>query len=358
MKKLDRYIFFRYLGTFFFTVTLLLSIAVVFDVSEKIDDFLEKGAPLKAIIFDYYVNFLVYYGNTFSSLMVFIAVIFFTSKLANNSEFIAMFGSGVSLKRLLIPYFAAASFLAIGTYYLTNYTIPHTAVDRHAFEAQYLKIPTQDRFRNIHLQITPNSFLYLESYNSKRQVGYQFALENFDGLELKSKLEADYLRWNKKDSLWTLEKMRIRYLQDSTETLVTEGRMDTLFTFGPNDLSQNIYNMETMDRNQLKAFVEKATKRGSEVVEFFEIELHQRVAYPISTYIFTLIALAIGCRKKRGGLGVNIALGLIIAVTYVLFMKISITFATNGNLDPAFAVWLPNICFGITGVLLFINARR
>lgn len=357
MKILDRYIIKKFLGTFFFTTALFLAIAVVFDVAEKIDDFLEKGAPLKGIVVDYYLNFIIYYGNLFSSLMIFIAVIYFTSKLANNTEFIAMFSGAISLNRILWPYFIAASILAVSSFYLTNYLIPNTADDRLAFEAEYLKSYRTDRYKNIHLQLKPDRFLYLETFNAKRQVGYQFALEQFDGLELKYRIESNYLRY-KADSTWTLQSYSIRRFNGEQESLELGASLDTTFSFQPDELYQNIYNLETMDRNELSAFIEKEKERGAENVQFFEITQHQRVAFPFATYILSLIALSIASRKVRGGIGVNIALGLVIGVSYILFMKVSTTFATNGNLSPAIAVWIPNMAFTVLGIYLYRNAQK
>lgn len=358
MKLLDKYIIKKFLGTFFFTTALFLSIAVVFDVSEKMDDFLEKGAPVDAVITDYYFNFIIYYGNLFSSLMIFIAVIYFTSKLASNTEFIAMFSGGVSLYRLLWPYFIASTILAVSSFYLTNYLIPNTAENRLEFEATYLKTYRTDRYKNIQLQLAPDKFLYLETYNSNRKVGYQFILENFDGIELKSRLEASYLRYNDDKQIWGIENYKIRKFDGLKEELIIGKNLDTNFSFQPDELYQNIFNIETMDRGELSEFIEKQRAKGAENLQYFEIEQHQRVAYPFATYFLSLIALAIASRKVRGGIGVNIALGLLIGVSYILFMKVSTTFATNGNLSPGLSVWIPNILYAILGTILFRNAQK
>jgi len=358
LKLLDKYIIKKFLGTFFLALALFVLIAIVFDISEKIDEFIEKSAPLKEIFLDYYLNFTIHYANLFSSLIVFISVIFFTSRLAFNSEFIAIINSGVSFFRLMFPYFIAATIITSMSIYLANNLIPTTNKARIDFEYNYLKQKPKSRFSNLHRQILPNHYIFFKTYNTNRNIGYHFSYEVFDGPQLKSKLNADYLRWDTTKNKWILENYLIRNFINDKEFLLKGNRLDTTLAMTPKDLSNLVYSVESMKLQELNKFIKTEKARGSDTVKYFEIEKHQRFSYPFATYILTLIAVSLSARKPRGGIGINIAAGIGIAFAYILFMKVAVTFAINGNLLPAMAVWVPNIIFGIVALGLYKNAPK
>lgn len=359
LKQIDRYIIRKFLGTFFFTITLLLLISVVFDVSERVDDFMENHAPFKAIVFEYYVNFMLFYGNLFSSLIIFLAVIIFTSKMASNTEIVAILSSGVSFNRMLRPYFVAATLLAIMSLLMNHWVIPFTNQTRLDFTYKYLEDPPSSRFKNLHRQISPGKYIYFENYNSNRQVGYQFTMETFKDHKLTEKVKADYLRWDKEKDLWHMEKYVIRKIDaEGQETLLHGVNIDTTLSFNPEDLIDLGVWVETMNYVELRDFIAREKVRGAEDVHFYEVEMHQRTSYPFSTYILTVIGASIAARKRRGGIGLHLANGLGLVVIYILFMRVSTTFATNGNLDPLISVWIPNLIFGALALFFYSRVQK
>lgn len=359
MKKLDLYIIKKFLGTFFYSLILIIIIVVIFDVSEKIDDFLEREAPFKAIIFDYYVNFIPYFANLFSALFTFISVIFFTSKLAGNSEIIAILSSGVSYTRLMLPYFISSLILTLLSFILINWIIPPANVKRLAFEDKYINNRFKNDERNIHRQVSPGVYIYMESYNNNYDIGYKFSMEKFEEGELRSKLISDYAQWDTTLLKWKITNYKIRTIQpDGIESIETGRRIDTSLFLTPADFSHRKNVVEAMNYKQLNNFIEQEKRIGSENVIYWQIEKHERFAYPFSTMILTLIGVTIASRKKRGGIGLNIGIGIFLAFTYILFMQISTVLATNANMNPILAVWIPNILYLVIGVLLFRKASR
>lgn len=359
MKILDRYIIRNFLSTFIVSMGLILTIAVVFDVSEKIEDFVSKGASIREIFFDHYLNFLVFYGNLFSSMIVFIATIFFTSRLTARTEIVAILTGGVSFNRLLWPYFISASIVASFSFFLSHYVIPHTNQIRLAFEWRYILNKKQDRFQNIHKQIQPGHVIFMSNYNAERFSGYQFHYEHYEGQKLVSKLKSDFIRFDTIKQIWRLDNVVIRHLNvDGSEQLQTQRKLDTNLLMKPSDISTIVYNSEMMTTPELDLFISAEKARGSETVNFFLIEKYKRTSWPASTYILVLIALALSSKKTRGGLGLNIALGLTFCVAYIFFMQISTTFATLGNFPPLLAVWLPNLIFAGLAAYLYAIAPK
>ncbi len=358
IKILDRYIVKKFLGTFFFALGLIIAIAIVFDISEKIDDFLERQAPMKAIIFDYYMNFIPYFGNLFSPLFVFIAVIFFTSKLANNTEIIAILASGVSFRRLLMPYMFSAGVLAIISLGLNTYIIPHSNATRLAFESRYIKNPFVYRNKNVHRQISPGNFIYFESYNNIDKIGYQFSFEKFEKGKLTYKLLSERILWDSIKSNWILENYFVRQINGETEKMKSGFRMDTTFAFYPNEFNRRVDYIETMDASKLDGFIEQERIRGSEELPFYLIEKYKRTSFPFATFILTIIGVSLSSRKVRGGIGVQIGIGLLLSFTYIMFMQISTTFSTNGNVPPMLAVWIPNIVYSFVAIYLLRRAMK
>jgi len=358
MKILDKYIIKKFLGTFFFAISLIIVIVIIFDISERVDDFLKNDAPLNEIVFHYYLNFIPYFINLFSPLFTFIAVIIFTSKMASDTEIVAILSNGVSFKRLLVPYMIAAFILGLISFFLSNFLIPPANKVRLDFEYTYFK--TKDKYseRNIHLQTNPGTFAYVESYNFEANIGYKFALESIYEDGSYSKLYANSIRWDSSGNKWTLENYNIRYVKGLTEKIKSGRNLDTVINMLPSDMKIDVRNMDVMNFSELRNFIEKEKVKGSDGVVFYEVEKQRRMASPFATIILTFIGVALSSRKIRGGIGMHLGLGLAISFSYILFMQISTTFATFGNLSPFISVWIPNIFFGIIGFYLIKIAPK
>ena len=354
MQKLDWYIIKKFLGTFFFTITLILLIVIVFDISEKIDDFLEHEVSVKSIIVEYYLNFIPFFGNRFSPLFIFISVIFFTSKMANDSEIIAILNSGMSFNRLLKPFIISAVILGFLSFILGNFIIPPSNSERINFENKYLKNKHFLSEKNIHLQILPGQYVYMESFNSKREIGYKFTLENFKDGRLSSKLKADYVQFDSISQKWQVNNYEIREFLKDKQNITQGNKLDTMLNLHPREFTKKISLVETMNMFELNDYIAEEELKGSEQLVYHKIEKHRRTAFPFASLILTLIAVAIASQKVKGGIGIHLGIGILIAFTYLLFMQVSITFATNSNLAPALAVWIPNICYMVlAGILLY-----
>lgn len=358
LKKLDWYIIKKFLGTFFYAITLIIMIVIIFDLSEKIDNFIENKAPVYDILFVYYLNFIPYFINLFSPLFTFIAVIYFTSRLAFNTEIVAILSSGISFRRMLLPYFVSAIFLAFLSIYLSNVLIPNANTKRIEFENTYIKSQQQFRERNIHLQIRPGEFVFLESYNERINIGYKFSLEHIKSGKLTYKLLAERAEWIDSIQTWALRNYYVREIGELNETLSSGTRKDTIINLKPTDFIQNIQDMETMNFRELERFIDNEKLKGSENIRFFLVEKHRRVAFPFATLVLTLIGVSLSSRKVRGGIGLHLGLGLLLSFTFILFMQVSTTFATNGNLPAMLAVWIPNIVFAILGFYLMKTAPK
>ncbi len=359
LRKLDRYIIKKFLGTFFFSILLIVSIAVVFDITEKIDDFLEKGAPLKAIVVDYYLNFIPYFANLFTPLFLFVAVIFFTSKMAYQTEIIAILSSGVSFRRLMFPYFVGALIVAIFSFFLGAYVIPPANKTRLEFESVYVKKRKDTGLEDIHLQLEPGLFIYMGRYYSIRNRGTYFGAERFEGKELKSKLAAQSIIYNEDKNNWTLSDYVIQNFNSDHTLTVSEGaKLDTVFNMKPEDFKSEHNWFETMNNTALVEYIDEQTQKGVGAIQPFKIEYYKRWANPFSSFILTLIGVSLASRKVRGGMGLHIGIGLALSFGYILFMTISTTFAINGNMNALVAVWIPNIVFAAIGIRLYIKAPK
>ena len=358
MQKLDWYIVKKFLGTFFFSISLILLIVVVFDISEKIDDFIEKDAPLRGIIFDYYLNFIPYFGNLFSPLFTFIAVIFFTSKMANNTEVISILSSGISFNRFLKPFMLSAGLLAILSFTLSNFIIPASNSERLEFENTYIKNPYKNRDKDIHMQIKPGQFIYMQSYNTKRNIGYKFSMEQFENNELQEKLFCNYIKWNESTENWTVHNYFIRKIDHLNEEIIEGDTLVLSINLRPNDFNVRRSMVETMNMFQLNDYIMEERMKGSKNLVFHIIEQQKRFAYPFATLILTIVAVAMASRKVIGGIGLHLGLGLLISFAYILFMQVSTTFATNGDLSPIIAVWIPNLLFASLGLYLLKKAPK
>lgn len=358
MKLLDRYIIGKFLGTFFYAIALIISIAIIFDFSEKVDDFISKDAPIKAIIFDYYLNFIPYFTNLFSPLFTFIAVVFFTSKMAYDTEIVAILASGISFRRMLYPYMFSATVLLIMSLMLNNFIIPKSNDTRLEFENTYIRNTFYFAKRNVHRQIGPGQYIYIESYNNKSKVGYRFSLEQIENGALVSKLSGDFLKWDTTRTKWVIENYAHRHINGTEQTLETGVSIDTTLNFHPDEFGTRISNVETMNYFELNQFIDDEKFKGSDNVVYYELEKHRRFSMPFATLILTLIGVSIASRKVRGGIGLHIGYGLLISFSYILFMQISNTFATNAGMSPMLASWIPNIIYFFLGIYLLRIAPK
>lgn len=352
IKKLDLYIMRKFLGTFFFSLLLILCIVVVFDISEKLEKFLENDAPVKAIVWDYYRNFIPYFANVFSSLFVFISVIFFTSKMAYSSEIIAILSTGISFRRFVMPYVVSAALIAVLSFLLGAFVIPNANAERIEFEKRYVSKRYANKEQHIHRQIAPGTFIYMSSYSVASNVGYDFAIENFRGDTLVSKLTSSRVAWDKDSSRWVIHNWKLREIDGDKETYTTGSRIDTLLAFKPAEFSENPKKIrEQLTFTELGDYIERMKMRGSSNIVEFQIEKYKMVSNAFATFILTIIGVSISSRKIRGGMGFHLGLGLLISFSYILFMQFSTVFATNGGMNPLLAVWLPNILY--TGIAVF-----
>ena len=352
MKIIDKYILRKFLGTFFYAITIIITIAIIFDISEKIDDFLDKKAPLRAIVFEYYLNFIPFFVNMFSPLFTFISVIFFTSRMAFNTEIIAILTGGISFKRMLVPYMIGASLLTIISYSLNHYVIPRANEKRLNFENTYIRNKYRISSVNIHRQIKPGEFVYAEDFNNFENIASRFSMENFKDGKLTVKITALTARYDSTKASWVLENWFERRINGFNESIRSGSKMDTAIALKPSDFGGRINNVQTMNKPELDAYIDREKLKGNDEVPYFELEKYQRTSMPFSTYILTLIGVSLASRKVRGGIGLHIGFGLFLSFTYIMFLQVSSTFATNGNLSPLLAVWIPNFIF--LGISLFL----
>ena len=359
IRKLDWYIIKKFLGTYFFAIALIISIAVVFDVNENIDKFINNKAPIKAIVFDYYMNFIPYFSNLFSPLFVFIAVIFFTSKLAENSEIIAMFSTGMSFKRLMRPYMISAALIALLTYGLGAYVIPKGNVTRLDFEDRYKKKKKQEYVRNVQLEVDSGVIAYIERYENYNKTAYRFSLDKFKGKQLVSHLTARSATYDTTSvHKWTLKNYMIRHMDGMKETITKGDRLDSIIKMEPQDFLIMKGQQQTMTSPELKEYITKQKQRGFANIKEFEIEYYQRIAMSFAAFILTTIGVSLSSRKVKGGMGLYLGIGLALSFSYILFQTVSATFAINGNTPPLLAVWFPNILYTFIAIYLYRKAPK
>jgi lipopolysaccharide export system permease protein len=359
LKILDIYVIRKFLSSFFLAIALILSIVVIFDLSEKIDDFLESGAKLKVILFEYYLNFLPYFAVLFSSLFAFIAVIYFTSRMAYNTEIIAILSSGMSFRRFLLPYMISATFIAALSFYLSDQVIPGANKIKLDFEESYVKKrPIRFKAKDFHRQIEPGVYMYLQSYSNVSKVGYQFTIEKFEDGKLVSKMFADQIRWDTTNNKWRARRYYIRTIDGLNESIEQGSSIDTTLAIHPDDFKMRLSIVETMSLKELDEFIKKQLMQGETNITSYQIERHNRIAFPFSTFILTLIGVAVSSKKMRGGIGLQIAIGVVISFVYILFTQFSKQFAIGGLLPVMAAVWLPNVFFSIVAVFLMRMAPR
>ncbi|HEC41790.1 MAG TPA: YjgP/YjgQ family permease [Bacteroides sp.] len=359
MTIIDVYIVKKFLGTFFFSIVLILSIAVIFDFSEKIDNFLDHDAKLIDILTKYYLNFIPYFAVLFSSLFTFVSVIYFTSRMAYRTEFIAIICSGMSFNRILVPYFFSATVIAIFSFALSDYVIPSSNRIRLDFEEQYYhSIPMRVTERNIHRQIEPGVYIYMETYSTISDLGHRFSMEKYEDGVLVSKLMSDYVKWDSTIDKWMIRNYYIRDIEGYTETVTRGTRIDTTLALHPSDFKRRLNYMETMSIRQLSEYIDQLKMLGESNVKAYQIEKNKRFAFPFSAFILTLIGVSVSSKKVKGGIGMQLGIGLIVAFSYLLFMQFSSQFAISGSLNPAMAVWMPNFVYSIIAYILYRLAPK
>lgn len=358
MKTIDLYIIRKFLGTFFFTLVLLMFIVIIFDISEKIDNFLRHDVPLRSIIFDYYLNFIPYFMNLFSYLLTFITVIFFTSRMASNSEIIAILSSGVSFRRMLFPYFISAAALGLLSFVLTNFLIPYTNRSMLEFERKYVNDPRGFADQNVHKQISPGTFFYLENFNINTKAGWKFSLEKFENRQLVYKLKAERIEWDSIRQRWLISNYYVRKIKGMEESISKGIRLDTSLAFTPADFLEDVEEVKVMNYFMLDEHIREKELRGDPDLTKFKVKKYERIAFPFATIILTVIGVSVSSRKVRGGIGFHLGFGLALTFLYILFMQIFTVFSTYGSLPPILAVWIPNIIFGFIALLMLRMAPK
>jgi len=358
VKKIDLYIIKKFLGTFFFTLLLLIFIVIVFDISEKIDDFLKNDAPFGAIIIDYYLNFIPYFINLFSYLLTFIAVIFFTSRMASRSEIIAILSSGISFWRMLVPFIVSALILGVLSFLLANFIIPYTNQTMFAFENKYIRDPRRYSDMNVHKQISPGTFIYMENFNLKNNTGWKFSLEKFEGQTLVFKLKGDKIAYDSLTEKWRIENYFTREINGLEESIIKGTSIDTLLPIKPGDFIEDVEEIKVLGYRKLKDMIAKKLLRGDPDAVHYQVKQYERIAHPFATIILTLIGVAVSSRKVRGGIGYHLGLGLALTFFYILFMQISAVFGIFGTVPPMLAVWLPNILFMVIAAYMLWKTPR
>ena len=359
IKRMDRYIIYKFIGTYFYSILLIISISIVFDVNENLAKFTNYHAPLRAIVFDYYANFVPYFANLFSPLFVFIAVIFFTSKLAGNSEIIAMLACGMSFKRLLRPYLISAAIIALLNFYLGSYVIPKGTVVRHDFESLYKNNKKNTSASNIQLMVDKGVVAYLSQYDDIRKTGYGFALYKFENKKMVSQMNASVVQYDtiaEERYHWKARNYKIRTLKGMREQITSGAEIDTLIQMEPMDLVFSKGQQETFTSPELLRYISKQQQRGSSNVVQYEVEYHKRIASSFASFILTIIGVSLSSRKRKGGMGLYLGIGLGLSFTYILLQTVSATFAINAGTPPMLAAWIPNILYAFIAYFCYRQA--
>ncbi|MFD2248121.1 LptF/LptG family permease [Pontibacter ruber] len=353
MKLLDKYILKKFLTTFVFVVLILVSVILVIDFTEKNDDFIKNNVAISEILFDYYLNLIPYYANMLSPITVFIATVFVTAKLASHTEIVAILSSGVSFRRLLVPYVMGSSLIAVVIFALIGWVIPNANKESVAFQVKYVKSPFTYDSRNIHMKIAPETFVYMESYNNTSHVGYNFAIEKINGTRLSQKLTASSVAWNPEKQKWHVDNYTLRTFDGEKETIYKGGALDTTLNMLPKDFESTYKLEQTMTLTELNRYINEKMDRGADDIEIYLIEKYERFSYPFAIIILTVIGVIVSARKARGGVGVQIALGFFLAFVFIIFVITSRSLAQVGDIEPHIAAWIPTIIFTGIGFLLY-----
>ncbi|MDG1762941.1 MAG: LptF/LptG family permease [Flavobacteriaceae bacterium] len=357
MKLIDFYIIKRYVGTFLVMILLFIPIGIMVDVAEKIDKFKEKEIPLLTIM-EYYINFTWYFANLLFPIFLFLSVIWFTSKLANNTEVIAILSSGISFFRYLKPFLLAASFIAVFAFFAGMYIVPKSNLGFNDFRYKYIVKKEARNTEQVYMQINENEFVYVNDYDPVRKRAINFTLEHFDGNNLEFKIHAERIRWIDRDSAFRLSNYSKRIFDGDKEYYEKISRKDTIFDFEINDLAPVNYLAETLTYNELNKFIEDEKERGSKLINSHLLVRHKRWSIPVSAFILTLIAVAVASFKRRGGMGINLAFGITLGFLFIFFDKIFGVLVSKSTFSPFLAAWLPLAIFGLLAFFLLRHARR
>ncbi|GHA72380.1 LptF/LptG family permease [Pontibacter akesuensis] len=358
MKLLDKYILKKFLTTYVFTVLILVAVILVIDFTEKNDDFIKTNPSIKEIIFDYYLNLIPFWANTLSPITVFIATVFVTAKLASHTEIVAILSSGVSFRRLLVPYIMGATLIAATIFVLIGWVIPNANKESVAFQVKYIKSPFTYDSRNIHIKIGPETYVYMESYNVNAHVGYNFAMENVEGTILKQKLSTNSISWNAEKEKWHIDRYTLRTFNGEKETIYKGENLDTTLNLRPKDFESTYKLEQTLTLPQLNDYIQEKRDRGADDIEIYLIEKYERFSYPFAIIILTIIGVIVSARKARGGVGFQIALGFLLAFIFIVFVITSRSLAQVGDIAPQIAAWIPSVIFTGIGLLLYRYVPR
>lgn len=361
MRILDKYILKKYLGSFVFTLLILVPIAIAIDISEKVDKFLRNSElTLDLIIKDYYVNFIIYYANTFMPLALFISTIFFTSKLTANTEVIAIHSAKISFSRFLKPYFIGAAIVTVFALVMNHFIVPHSNKVFQQFKRTYIstKFFNNTYIIDANLQLSATDYVYFRNFNLETNKGYDFTFERFNGNKLVYKIQAEHASWNHADSLFTFYNIKKRRIKSVEDELIVDAKFDTIFNFVPSDLQNIDFIAKDMPSHKLYNYIQSSKKRGQKNLNTHQVELYKRTSLPISSFILTLIAVSLASRKRRGGTGINLAAGIALMFVYVFFMKISEVMGAVAGTNSFLMVWFPNIVFGVLAYYLYRNANK
>ncbi|MGI6223751.1 MAG: LptF/LptG family permease [Prevotella sp.] len=359
IKKLDWYIIRKFIGTYIYSIVLIISISIVFDINENLAKFTQYHAPLEAIVFDYYANFVPYFANLFSPLFVFIAVIFFTSKLAGNSEIIAMLSSGISFKRLLRPYMFSCILISALSFYLSAYVIPHGTVIRQNFETMYKNKKKNTAADNVMLQVDKGVVAYIQHYDNQHKHGYGFSLDKFQNMNLVSHttaMDIQYDTISENKYHWKLIGWKTRTLKGLREHITQGAKKDTLLMMEPTDLVYSKGQQETFTLPQLQEYISKQQVRGSGNVVQYQVEYHKRIAASFASFILTIIGVSLSSKKRKGGMGLYLGIGLALSFLYIMLQTVSSTFAIQASFPPMLAAWVPNIIFAVVAWFCYRHA--
>ncbi|WP_333694483.1 LptF/LptG family permease [Flavobacterium sp.] len=358
MKIIDKYLLKRYIFTFVVMLLLFIPIGIVIDVAEKINKILESKVPFSAVAL-YYLDFTIYFANLLFPIFLFLSVIWFTSKLANNTEIIAILSSGISFTRFLRPYFIGATLVSLFALIMGFFLVPKASKGFNDFRYTYLKNNQEIRENsNVFRQISDDEFIYVSNFNSYSKTAFNFTLEKFDKERLVSKITANRLKWNEKDSTYSMFNYQKRKVGVLGDVIERSERKDTVFSFDLEDLTPVIYIAETLTLPELNRFIDKERERGNSNINTYLVVLYKKYSLPVTAFILTIIAVAVSSMKRRGGMGVNLAIGIVLAFTYIFFDKIFGTMAEKSSIPPLVAVWFPNVVFGILAIYLLRNAKR
>lgn len=358
MKIIDKYILKRYLGTFSVMLLMFIPIGIVIDVSEKVNKMIEKKVAFSDI-FVYYVDFTIYFANLLFPIFLFLSVIWFTSKLANNTEIIAILSSGISFNRFLRPFFIGATLVSVFALLMGFFLVPAASKGFNDFRYQNLKGNNQTReTSDIFRQISENEYIYVSNYNYLSQTGFNFTYEKFKENKLLYKIDSKRIKYNERTKKYVLYNYTKRTIGLSNDVLESSEKKTMSFDFEPDDLTPVVYVAETMSIGELYSFIDKEREKGNANINTYLVVFYKKFSLPISAFILTLIAVAVSSMKRRGGMGVNLAVGIVIAFTFIFFDKVFGTLAEKSSLHPFIAVWIPNFVFGILAIYLLRNAKR